>query len=249
MEAVQPSSSALGLSDAPKMFVSPGAVFARIAQDARYGWALGALLLLTALIGWATVQTALIDRQVNMQTQRSLANLEREQIDLLTRAELSERLDNIRKTAEFQKLMARGGVMLATPLTLVASVMLIAAMWFAVVALTGHKPDYPTLMAICVYSAVIDVLAQMLRLALMLYYRTMEVDTSLGLLVADQSSPLHGVLSAIDPFRTWFWVLAALGLVITGQLTRRAAIVTCVLFWLIATGVRMIPMPTGGALG
>ena len=251
MAAAQPNSSALGLTDAPKMFVAPRVVFRRIAENAGYGWALAALLLLTTLIGWVTIQTGLIGREVDRQTQKALENLEREQIDLLSRVELSERLENIRKSAEFTKLIKRGEVVLVAPVSLAASVMLIAALLFAVVALAGNKPDYPTLMAVCVYSAVVDVLAHGLRLAAMLCYRTIEVDTSLGLLVpgsADDGA-LGNILSAVDPFRTWFWILVAIGLVITGQLSRRAAIVTCGLFWLVATGVRMIPIPAGGPAG
>ncbi len=129
--------------------------------------------------------------------------------------------------------------------------MLIAALLFAAVALAGNKPDYPTLMAVCVYSAVVDLLAVGVRLAAMLNYRTIEVDTSLGLLApgAEAGGALDTVLSAIDPFRTWFWVLVAMGLVLTGQLTRRAAVIWCVLFWMVTTGVRMIPLPTGAPGG
>ena len=102
-------------------------------------------------------------------------------------------------------------------------------------------------MAVCAYSAVVDVLAAGLRLARMLCYRTIDVDTSLGLLVSRSPEPgvAQTILSAIDPFRAWFWVLLGLGLVVTGQLSRRAAVITCVLCWLIAAGVRMIPVPTG----
>jgi hypothetical protein len=249
--ATQAKVSDLGLADAPKIFVAPGAVFRRIAHDAGYGWALAALLLLATLIGWVTAQTGLIDREVDRQTQRALADLEREQIDLLSRVELSERLERIRKAAEFAKLIERGKAVLVTPAALAASVMLIAAMLFAVVALVGNKPDYPTLLAVCVYSAVVDVLASGLRLVMMLCYRTIEVDTSLGLLVpvSEGANTLHNLLSAVDPFRVWFWILVAVGLVTTGQLSRRAATVSCLLFWLVTTGVRMIPMPTGGPAG
>ena len=40
-----------------------------------------------------------------------------------------------------------------------ASLMLIAALLFAVVALAGNKAEYPALMAICAYAAVVDLLA------------------------------------------------------------------------------------------
>ena len=53
------------------------------------------------------------------------------------------------------------------------------------------------------------------------------------------------VLSSVDPFRVWFWILVCLGLVVTGQLSRRTALVTCLLFCLLAAGVRMIPAAGG----
>ncbi len=251
MCATQSNSTALGIRHAPLVLVDPAAVFRRVAESGRYGWTLGALVLLTTLIGWATVQTGLIDREVDRHTHKALADLEREQVDLLSRTELSERMEKIRKSAEFTKLIARGGAVLAAPVGLTASLMLIAALFFAIVALTGSKADYPTLIAVCAYSAVVDVLAAGLRLALVLGYRTMEVDTSLGLLVpwSERTRTLKMVLSGFDPFRVWFWILAALGLIVTGQLSRRAAVVTCVLFGLIAAGVRMIPMPASWPQG
>ncbi|MFH0980726.1 MAG: YIP1 family protein [Planctomycetota bacterium] len=241
------SSSALGLHIAPLVLVAPGSVFVRVAENARYGWTLGALVLLTTWIGWATVQTGLIDREVERKTLKALADLEREQSDLLNRSELSERMEKIRKSGEFTKLIARGATILARPAVRVASLALIAALLFAVVALVGKKPDYSTLIAICVYSAVVDLLADGLRLAMMLVYRTMEVDTSLGLFVpgAEGYRTLKTILSAVDPFCAWFWILVAVGLVVTGQLSRRAAVMICVLFGLVVTGVRMVPLPAG----
>ncbi len=242
MSAVEPNSSALGLRHAPMMFVAPGGVFRRIAETGRYGWLLGTLLLLTTLIGWVTVQTGLIDREVDRQTRTALAELEREQVDLMSRAELSEQMEKIRKSAEFTKLITRGQAVLAAPVLLVASLMLIAAFLFAVVALGGNKPEYPTLMAVCTYSAVVVVLASVLRLAMMLAYRTIEVDTSLGLLVSRSvgDGVPHAILSAVDPFRIWFWILVAVGLTVTGQLSRRAAIITCALFCMIAMAARVV---------
>ena len=226
------------------MLVSPGSVFRRVSERSAYGWALAAMLLLITMIGWATVQTGLIDREVNRQTAKALAQLEREQSDLLSRLELSERMEKVREAGEFNKLMLQGGAMAYAPIALVATLMSVAAILFAVVALAGNKPDYPTLMAVCVYSAVVDVAAAALRLGMMLWYRTVEVDTSLGLLVSasGESATIRACLSAIDPFRIWFWILVAVGLVLTGQLSRRAAGLTCALFALLAIGARMILM-------
>ena len=75
------SSNSLGLIDGPKMLISPGGVFRRVAERSAYGWALGAMLLVITMIGWATVQTGLIDLEVSRQTGKALAQLEREILD------------------------------------------------------------------------------------------------------------------------------------------------------------------------
>jgi hypothetical protein len=91
-------------------------------------------------------------------------------------------------------------------------------------------------MSICVYSGFIVVVGYIVRLAMVLCYRTTNVDTSLGML-AEPGKPTP--LSAIDPFQIWFWVLVAVGLIVTRQLSRRMAVVSCTLMGLIAIGVRL----------
>ncbi len=232
--------SALGLSQAPLMLVAPAGVLRRAADSGQYGWTLGAILLLVTLIGWATVQTGLVDREVDRQTNRALANLEREQIDLLSRTELTDRMQTIREAGQFMKLIRGGSAVLAAPIVLVASLMLIAALLFAVVALAGNKAEYPALMAICTFAAVVDLLAAGLRLGMMLAYRTIHVDTSLGLLVplSEGTRIVKAALTGLDPFVAWFWILLGLGLIVSGQLSRRAAIITCVTFFAVGCLIR-----------
>jgi hypothetical protein len=235
------------LLDAPRMLVVPVAVFYRIAHDGAYGWALSALLLLSVWIGWSTVQTGFIDRSVDVRTSRALADLEREQFDIVTRTELSDRMQKLREASTFSKLIARGAAVLGPPLFLLTSILLIAVVLFAVVALAGNKADYQTLLAICVYSAVVQVIAAGLRLVMMVVYRTGEVRTSLDALVpaGNETQALRVVLSGVDPFRIWFWVLVAIGLIVTGQLSRRASIATCTVLALVGTVVAMIPAAAG----
>ena len=221
------------------MLVRPAQVLRRAADTGRYGWTLGAILFFTTLIGWATVQTGLVDRLVNRQTERALATLEREQADLLSRSELATRMETIREASQFSKLMYRGQAILAAPIGLVCSLMMIAALLFAVVALAGNKAEYAALMAICTYASVAGLVAAGLRLVMMIAYRTINVDTTLGLLAPPDSPEVHAVLSGIDPFTAWFWILVGVGLVVSGQLTRRAAVVTCVTFFGIGCLVRI----------
>lgn len=238
------TSSPPGLRHAPLMLVAPGSVFRRIEDTRAYGWTLVTLLALTTLLGLATVETGLIDVRVDQETEAAIVNLEAEKADLLNRVDFAKEVEDIRKGGEFKKLMTRVGVVAAAPIQLLASVMIIASLLYAVVALCGRKPEYHTLMSICVYASVVELLAAGLRLGLMLEFRTDRVDTSLGLLVpwSAESQALKQAFAAIDPFRLWFWLLVVIGLIVTRQLSRRGAIITCALFALVVTAVRMIPM-------
>lgn len=223
----------VGLRNAVQVITSPRSLFGRIEDSGAYGWMLFVLLTAVVLLGYMQIQTGLIDRVVDQQTEASLAQLEATQAHLIDRMELRDRMEGVRKAGEFQKVITRLGVVVFAPLRLLASCLLIASALYAVVALTGRKPEFHTLMAICVYSALIDLIASALRLAMMLYYRTLDVDTSLRLLAGGEGPT---VLAGIDPFRIWFWVLVAIGLTATHQLSRRMAIVSCVVLGVLATG-------------
>ena len=215
---------------------SPRGLFARVEDTGTYGWALGTLIALIMLIGYAEVKTGLIDRSVDQRTKEALAELEKSQAHMIDRIELRERMDDARKMGEFNKLLARLGGIVFAPAYMLASLLLIASLLYAVVALTGRKPEYHTLMSICVYSGFILLIGYIVRLAMVIYYRTAEVDTSLGMLAAPgKPSPL----SAVDPFRIWLWVLVVIGLVVTRQLSRRLAVVSCALMAVVAAGVRV----------
>lgn len=217
------------------VFSSPPALFRRVEDTGAYGWTLVTLLALVTLLGYAEVQTGLIDRVVDQKTEGRLAELEGAQADLVDRVQLREQMDDIRKTGEFEKLMTRLGAVVASPAYILVSALLIASCLYAMVALTGRKPEYHTLMSICVYAMFVDLLAQAVRLGMILFYRTIEVNTSLGMVSTSRGLAW---LSAIDPFRIWFWVLVTIGLTVTQQLSRRMAIVSCMLMCLVAMGVR-----------
>lgn len=225
----------LRLRDALWVFTSPGKVFARAEDTGAYGWALLVLLVSVLLMGYAQVQTGLIDQDVARNTEKQLEQLEREQLHLLDRVEFAERVDGIQKHAEFMRMISRLGVIVAAPIYFLASFLLISSVLYAAVALTGVKPEYHTLMSICVYSGFIELAAYGLQLGMMLTFKTTQVTTSLGVL-ATPGKP--SFLYAIDPFRIWFWVLVGAGLIVTHQLGRKMAIFCCTLMCLAATGVR-----------
>ncbi len=231
-DATQP----LGVRHALLVFTSPTSLFRRVEDTGRYGWALATLLVLITLIGYAQVQTGLIDRVVDEQTEIRKAELEQNQRDLVDRRQLREQLEDIDKAGTFNKLIKRLGEVVAAPVFILASILLIAACLYAVVALTGRKPEYHTLVSICTYAEFIVLAAYALRLAMMLYYRTIDVKTDLGMLATSKGLVW---LAAADPFRIWFWVLVAIGLTVTQQLSRRMAIVLCVLMCLMGMGIRV----------
>ena len=224
------------LRDVFFVYTRPSLLFSRVEDSGAYGWALVLLLGLVFLIGYAEVQTGLIDRVVDQKTEQTLAELEKTQLNLVDRIKLREQMEEVRKAGEFAKLMTRMGAVVLGPCFMLSTFLLCSSMLYAVVALTGRKPEYHTLMGICVYAGFIDLAALALRLAMMLCYRTIAVDTSLAMLVS-VGKPTW--LVAMDPFRVWFWVLVAMGLTITQQLSRRTAIVTCSLMCLVSMGARV----------
>ena len=233
---VEPVRAGLGLRHALWVYTTPRRVFNLIEDTGAYGWALVTLLVLVMLIGYLQVQTGLIDRIVDEQTEKNLAELEKSRTDLVDRIDLKNAMEDVRKAGEFMKTVTRLQAVALKPGTLLAKLLLISSVLYAVVALTGRKPEYHTLMSICTYSAFIWLVAELIRFGMMVHYRSTTVDTSLRLLSpGDGPNPL----AAVDPFRIWFWILVGIGLVVTRQLSRRAAVITCAVLLLVTTGGRV----------
>jgi hypothetical protein len=215
--------------------VAPRGVFARIEDTPAYGPTLVLMLGVVMLLGYAEVQTGLIDRSVDVQTEAAIAHLEKDQAHLVDRVALREQMDTVREGGEFNKMISRLMAIGLSPVKVLATLLTVAAVLYAIVALTGRKPEWHTLMGICTYAGVIGLVAVMLRMAMVIAYRTIDVDTSLAML-APPGKPSW--MSAIDPFRVWFWVLVGTGLIVTRQLGPRLAIASCVAMALIAGGIR-----------
>jgi len=238
----------VGVRDIPLVLLAPRRLFARVEDVAAYGWPLVILLTAVTLIGYATVQTGLIDREIDRQVDESIARLESEQRDVVERSALREMYQDEYELGEFRKLLTRIQVIAAEPAKVLGVTLLVAAVLYGVVALTGRKPEWHTLLTICVFAAFIDVLRLLTIVVLMLRYETLEVDTSLALLArlmarengagAMSLAVASGSLSALDPFRIWFWLVVVIGLSATAQLPGWRAWVTCSLCWLVASGIR-----------
>ena len=90
--------------------------------------------------------------------------------------------------------------------------------------------------------------ALLTALLFMLRFRTVEVDTSLGVLArliaaGENANPqavagVWGMLTALDPFRIWFWLVVIVGLAVTAQLRGWRAWATCSVCWLFGAAAR-----------
>ena len=250
------SSRAVTLRDIAPALLSPRSFYARVEDVAGYGGPLVVLLVTLTVVGYATVQTGLIDRAVDQEVERQVAQIEKENFDVVERLALTEMIADCRKGGEFTKLMARAQRIVAAPVGLLASLLLTASLFYGLVALTGKKPEWHTLMTIVVFAGFAVLLGAMVELGLMMRYRRLEVDTSLGLLApmirpafGEVSQPVgrvQGLLTAVDPFRVWFWILVATGLSVTGQLRGWRSWVPCTVCWLGAAGVRAAGWVKGG---
>lgn len=199
-------------------------------------------------MGFFAVQTGLIDRQVDRMVQERIAQIERDQRDVVERSKLQELYNDQRKAGEYQKVMARIQVIIAQPVSMLASVLVIASVLYGAVALTGRKAEWNTLLNICVVAAFIDLLMHATELAMMLSFATLQVDTSLAVALrwveparvggVKSAAALGGALSALDPFRIWFWGVVLTGLTATGQLRGWRAWLVCGGCWLAAAGAR-----------
>ncbi len=245
------ASRAVGVRDIPRVWLAPRRLFARVEDVAVWGWPLLILLCLVTLIGYATVETGLIDREIDRQVNERIARLDMERRDVVERSELRELYEQERKAGEFQKLLTRIRVIGAEPARTLATALLTAAALYGVVALSGRKPEWHTLLTICIFAGFVDVLRMLLQLVLMLSFRTLDVDTSLAPVVqliaggegvaaekVVNMAALTGLLSAVDPFRIWYWGVVIVGLSATRQLRGWRAWGPCLLCWLAGAGAR-----------
>ncbi len=262
MEAIEPVNNAVavpphsrvGIADIPRVLLSPSRVFARTEDVAAYGWPLVLLLTMVTLVGYATVETGLIDREVNRAVEVGIAELEATQADVVERSALRQMIEDQRKGGEFLRLMTRVKEIVVRPLGVLATVLLLGALLYGVVALTGRKAEWHTLLTVVVFASFVDLVGSLVRLGFMVNLRRLDVDTSLSglaLMWAPAESvgkgivALSGLLSAVDPFRLWFWGVVIVGLTVTAQLKGWRAWATCGLCWLAAGGFRAA-MATAG---
>lgn len=247
-QLAQSGRPAVGLWQVPAALAQPKRILSRVEDVPLYGWSLVVLLLAVTAVGYLTIETGLIDREVDRTIQGQIAQLEKEQFDVVERSTLIRMIADLRKQGEFLQMMARVQAVVLGPVAMLATILIIPAMLYGIVALTGKKPEWHTLLTICVFASFTDLLGSIARLGLMLRYHTLYVDTSLGLWVRTMDSgsgadaqayaAMEGLLTGVDPFRIWFWLVVAVGLGATSQLRGWRAWLPCTMFWLVAALVR-----------
>jgi hypothetical protein len=194
------------------------------------------------------VQTGLIDYEVSRAVELGKAEIEKNMHDVVEAPKLREMYQEQDKAGLFWRNLARAQAIVAPPAILLASVLLLASLLYGVVALTGRKPEWHTLLTVCVLAASADALRALMQFGLVLHFQTLAVDTSLAPLAqfwpiaalagSRQLAIAGGLLSAADPFRIWFWVMIGVGLSTTMQLRGWRTWTLCIVCWLIAAAVR-----------
>jgi len=224
-----------GIRNILGVYARPVRFYERFDLATPYGWPLALLIILLALAGYAIVAAGLVEREVNIDTEQTLAFVEKASIGEVTRDQLDERLRDTREAAVFWKVITSAGYVLAGPVEVIGRIFVGAAVAFIVVALSGRKPAYHGLVAILTFAAYVEVLRQALVVPLMITLHSTDVDTSLAALLrgrAMASGWWYASLQAVDPFAIWFCVLAAIGMSRSAQLSTRRAILLCTALWL-----------------
>jgi hypothetical protein len=144
--------------------------------------------------------------------------------------------------------MARMGAIVLEPVRTLAGVLLLSSFFYGLVALSGRKPEWHTLMTVIVFASFIDAARMLFELVLKLRCASLNVDTSAGaffpLIAPGLPMPKEAVdiapamLSGFDPFRLWYWIVVILGLGVTSQLRGWRGWIPCLLLWVGGAGLR-----------
>ncbi|MBP7934726.1 MAG: hypothetical protein KA354_08785 [Phycisphaerae bacterium] len=230
-----------GIRDIPSLYFSPLRFYQPFDLATSYGGPLALLVVLLAAAGYTVVFSGLIGRSVDISTEKGLALIERTSVGEVKRDELDDRLRTAREAAVFWKVLASGASVLQGPVETLGRIFLGATVAFVAVALSGRKPAYHGLVSILTFASYVEVLRQAVVVPLMISLHSVEVETSLAVLLRgrpEASAWLYAGLQAVDPFSLWFYALAAIGISRSGQLSTRGAVFLSILLWAGAAGLR-----------
>lgn len=229
------------IRDIPRMYTSPVGFYQQFDLATPYGGPLALLVILLAAAGYAVVGSGLVERSVDLSTEKSLSLIEKASIGEVKQDELDDRLRNARMAVGFWEVLASGAAVLEGPIKSLGRIFVGAAVAFVAVAMSGRKPAYHGLASILTFAAYVELLRQAVVVPLMLSLHSMEVETSLAVLLGGRAAAsgwLYAGLQAVDPFSIWFYVLAAIGISRSGQLSTRGAVWLGLVLWLGAAGLQ-----------
>jgi hypothetical protein len=229
----QPARGGSLARDLVNVFWRPGALFAELPRTNRVAGALILLLILHALYGWAVISTGVPDHEIDRRTQEEISRLRQHPPSKEEAEKFNTALEAIEKGAVFQKQLKRVQMVAGQPIGLLIGLSLTSGLIFLVTALRGGKPNFPVLLGVTTFAAYVEVPRLLISLLLIAQLQVMRVETSAAAFVSGQADVGLGaflLLRRLDPFELWYYLLLGLGVYQTGQLRRRAAIVTiCVL--------------------
>ena len=256
------SSSDSLAGDVLALFLRPSALFSQLPRCNRALGAFTLLLICYGLYAWGVISTGVLDYEIDRQDQKEESNLRQHyqpSKDDEDSEKLTSKLDSAGKTAEFNKQMERVKLLLLAPLGLLTRLSLLAGILFMIIALRGGKPNFQTLFGIAVFSALVEIPKLICRLLLITQLQVSRVETSAAALIRgpDESGLWsYMALRRFDPFDIWFFILIGIGLYYTGQMKRRAAIITACLLAVLAgltncffdiPELAIITIPTGNS--
>lgn len=214
--------------DLVAVFVAPSRLFEELPRQNRFAAALTLLLLVHGLYGWAVVSTGVGDYEIDLQTQRAVAQFLIEHEGEEETQQMVSALDAIEKAGTFNKQFSHVVEIVGRPLRLLMGTALLTGVFFVIVALTAGKPSNPTLAGILSFASWVAVPEFALRLLLLSQLQVTRVETSAAAFATGPEIGIAGyiLLRRLNPFEIWFWGLVGLGLWRSGQLGGRSA-----LFW------------------
>jgi hypothetical protein len=214
---------------------APTSVFER-RRDARFGMALLVLLVLFAVIFFATrpLLQPLYDRGIDaaiakIQARPNMSADQREAAAAMTR--------------RFAGFLTPIKVLVATPLLVFFG----AALTWLVGKIVGSRAQFGQMMMVATYANVPRVIGAAVGAALLLVLDPQnlpvlsDMTVSPALLLGPDASPLLvAFASRLDLFTLWTTVLYGLGLAVVGKVSRRSAFVAVAIGWAVATGFALL---------
>jgi hypothetical protein len=224
------------------VFVLPMSLFRELPRTNRVAGALLLLMGVHTLYGLGLISTGVLNYEIDANTQKEISGLRQHPPAKEEAEKFVTALEAIEKGAIFKKELSRVLLLAGGPLQLCLGVSVLSGLLFLVVALRGGKPNFQVLLGVTVFAAYVEVPRLFLRLLLVAQLQVSRVETSAAAFVSrpEIGLPSYLFLRRLDPFELWYYLLIGLGVYQTGQLKRRAAIVTACVLALLAAGLHCV---------